>query len=212
MRSASESQQAALSANLLLLAELLLILRLLLTELLPGPQLLLIWLLLLLVVLLLPLLKLQMLQHTWWFAGGATVTAAGGAAVATVACCWGWESWLDREASFLPPWTSFSLLAFLRISQALAALCAHTRRICTGKSKCWSSQLMSKTSSGTCSDALLVSRQTVRGSRTKSRKQRGGICTHVLCLSLLNHLGGGNLHTQWCQHRGSPSPLFGFPG
>jgi hypothetical protein len=83
-----------------------------------------------------------------------------------------------------------------RTGWALAAqFGAHAQRISTGEAKALVASVASKTGPvrGACDITTLVLRWEAHSSLTKSRKQRGGSCFHVVCLSLLNHQAGGDL-------------------
>jgi hypothetical protein len=115
------------------------------------------------------------------------------------------ESRLVREVFFrLSGLLCYAVLTSAH-SWAFAALRAYTRGVCTGEAEALVATVCFKNQSGpdASSGTLLVLHQEVRGSQTKSEKQQGGSCTHVVCLSLLNRPAGGDRHTQLRQHFGS---------
>jgi hypothetical protein len=107
--------------------------------------------------------------------------------------------------SFLPPrppYCIFSVLAFERWRGADCPACARVEDyVLQERSRCARRLHVFKNQSGPGAhcDELLVLRQETHNSLCKSGKWWSGIssCTHVaVCLTLLNHQAGGDLHSQ----------------
>jgi hypothetical protein len=122
------------------------------------------------------------------------------------------KPWLGKGVSFLPPMSpscAFAVLASRHWLDTCWPACV-ARRLCTGEVKALvSTCLENQPGPGICGNALLVLHKEARGSRAKRRKRPGS--AHFVCLALLVHHAGGDLHIQLHLHCGSPSAQLGFP-
>ncbi len=106
------------------------------------------------------------------------------------------------DAAFLLA-TQVSLLRFCRsrLQTLVGHLlpCAHAWRIGAGEVNALITSARFKNKSDPAYRVAWFCART-RGSLTKSGKSQGCVCTHFVCLSLLNHQAGGDLHIQLPQH------------